>query len=758
MPPPYRARGDFKAYLQANPDLPRARLEQTVVVRYSEGSNLGPALAALRADPDVRHVQRVMDMQFGARPDLPATGVQKSVGPVASSTGLEWVSTLQLSDAWARAGGWGLVGVIDSGLATDHPDLRALSSGNGLTGGNYLPVYAIDVGRTGRPGYTNAQMFDFNPDELEPVPVVRPEDRSCDLFSTGFIRSSVAGHGSHVHGLIAANHANSDATLGACKRCGLASARVAFEECNFDSTVLTRMNSAALWSALTIQVQIGVQVVNMSLGGTFSGIQGYCSLHPSNTECLALALAEENGVLVVAAAGNARTSLNFPARDPRVLSVGGLDEGLDLWNEDKDPPPAHRNGCPDFPHSERECGSNFTQVVGVDAPQALVAPARRVRSTFYSGMEWNAFTQTGCRDDVLGQNGSGQGLCTGTSMSSPMVAGIAGLLRSINPLLPPGQGEFGALQPGIHDVLLQAAVPPVGLDWSARFGYGSPSAGIATSMLLGAVEGQRVRNRLTPVFSLYASAAKDWAYTTVPQAALALMRHQSAGYVPAGPLTPGYAAFPSAAPAPAPPAPRAYFYALTTEFAPLPSQPAPIPLYWLDRKRPLPLGCTPGAAGCNGENRDFLLLTSGTQVQQAVNAGYQYRGLQGYVHRACTPEPVCIPAGAEPLWLGCKGGDDDCAVYLQRDRATFEQQGYSAGLPGSSDRLLGYAYPNLDQDGDGLIDAFERLLGTDPARADSDGDGIPDGVEYPQAGVPRSDPCSFSRCRPGALFADSFES
>lgn len=197
---------------------------------------------------------------------------------------------------------------------------------------------------------------------------------------------------------------------------------------------------------------------------------------------------------------------------------------------------------------------------------------------------------------------------------------------------------------------------------------------------------------------------------------------------------------------------------MTTEFAPLPSQPGLIPLYWLDRKRPLPLGCTPGAAGCNGENRDFLLLTSGTQVQQAVNAGYQYRGLQGYVHRACTPERVCIPAGAEPLWLGCKAGDDDCAVYLQRDRATFEQQGYSAGLLGSSDRLLGYAYPNLDQDGDGLIDAFERLLGTDPARPDSDGDGIPDGVEYPQAGVPRSDPCSFSRCRPGALFADSFES
>lgn len=224
---------------------------------------------------------------------------------------------------------------------------------------------------------------------------------------------------------------------------------------------------------------------------------------------------------------------------------------------------------------------------------------------------------------------------------------------------------------------------------------------------------------------------------------MGLFVHKDGGYQPRGALTPGYGAFPHENGAPAPPAPRAAAYVLTTEHAPHPGYPALAPLHWLDRER-------------NG-SRDFLLMTSPGEVQTAINAGYVYRGLQGYVYQICAPEPGCIPPGAEKLWRLCKPNVDDCAVFLERERAWFQQQGYSVNWPPQGNPVLGYAYPVVDTDGDGLVDGFEYILTTNRLSPDSDRDGIPDGVEYPQAGIPRSDPCSEGYCGEEFIFSNSFE-
>lgn len=82
----------------------------------------------------------------------------------------------------------------------------------------------------------------------------------------------------------------------------------------------------------------------------------------------------------------------------------------------------------------------------------------------------------------------------------------------------------------------------------------------------------------------------------------------------------------------------------------------------------------------------------------------------------------------------------------------------------SGSALLGYAYPNLDTDSDSLADAMEYVIGTNPllpSGADSDGDGVGDDDEYPQAGVPVSDPCAGPSvtCLRGfwQVFSDGFE-
>ena len=117
-----------------------------------------------------------------------------------------------------------------------------------------------------------------------------------------------------------------------------------------------------------------------------------------------------------------------------------------------------------------------------------------------------------------------------------------------------------------------------------------------------------------------------------------------------------------------------------------------------------------------------------------------------------------MPAGSAKLYRQCKLADDDCAVFIESEKAGFEANGYTATYPSSSSPVLGYAFPNVDTDGDQLVDGFERMIGTNPASPDSDGDGFVDGAEYPLAGVPVSDPCSGSAntCDPPSFF-DGFE-
>ncbi|MDX9765137.1 MAG: S8 family serine peptidase, partial [Chiayiivirga sp.] len=240
--------------------------------------------------------------------------------------------------------------------------------------------------------------------------------------------------------MIAANHTNTDGVAGACKNCGLVSGRIIQDTCLSSGIVFPYINQVAPWVGLTLLAETGTQVVNMSFGGQGNGTFDYpknvCAdpLFQNDPECLTIAYASSQGVLMVAASGNDRGRLNFPASDPRVASVGGLDESLDFWDEDRDSPPNHVDDCPFYlaSNSDSECGSNYTVNAATDARQEHVAPARRVLSTLYPGMPWSPTIL--CDDAALGTNGDGQGPCTGTSMSAPLVSGLAGILRPINPL------------------------------------------------------------------------------------------------------------------------------------------------------------------------------------------------------------------------------------------------------------------------------------------------------------------------------------
>ena len=65
--------------------------------------------------------------------------------------------------------------------------------------------------------------------------------------------------------------------------------------------------------------------------------------------CPALSFAEERGVFVVSASGNAKIDIDFPASDSRVLAVGGIRSDGAFWEE----------SC-----SVDLCGSNYSKTPG----------------------------------------------------------------------------------------------------------------------------------------------------------------------------------------------------------------------------------------------------------------------------------------------------------------------------------------------------------------------------------------------------------
>ena len=334
------------------------------------------------------------------------------------------------------------------------------------------------------------------------------------------------------------------------------------------------------------------------------------------------------------------------------------------------------------------------------------------------------------------------------------------MLRSINPLVPVGCPEppVGTAL-GLRTVLAQtASQAAIGQSWSPSVGYGIPDVAAAARRMLGKVAGVTIRNRATPLFRLYSAYAKDFAETTSPQYALSLMIAQAHDYVQpsAGlgtePIVPGYA-FPYDADASdtyyesAPATPRAAIYVLTTDVQPRMTWPALVPLYLMDK---------PKATG-----RDYLLVTTTPDIEYAHANGYNLRTIQGYIYQSCTPEPACMPPASQSIYRECNTVANDCAIFLESERAAFEASGYTTAYPPGTNTKLGYAYPATDTDGDGLPDGFEQVVGTSPTRADSDGDGIPDAIEFPVAGVPVSDPCAGGvgaiYCPADSIFKDGFD-
>lgn len=268
------------------------------------------------------------------------------------------------------------IAIIDSGADTSHPALKHIQSGLDLTNGNDTKSWSKDV----------------------------------------------IGHGTHCAGVITGNSPETEAIRGFAPEAEIHIFKV-FPGGQFSS----------LLDALATCIELGIDVVNMSLG----------SGDASDVVEQQIEEAIQNGVACVVAAGNSGGPVQYPARSPNVLAVAAL--GMlnqfpsDTW-EATTVMPGHVSGrffSPSF--------TCFGPEIGVAAPGVGIV------SSVPGGFDPQS----------------------GTSMAAPHVTGLAALLLAHHPLFKSSLRERNASRVSGLFSLIRSIAQPLQMS-SDRAGAGMP--------------------------------------------------------------------------------------------------------------------------------------------------------------------------------------------------------------------------------------------------------------------------------------------
>lgn len=191
-------------------------------------------------------------------------------------------------------------------------------------------------------------------------------------------------HGTHCAGLAAASSNN---------EIGVASVGFDVSIIAVKAAANTNANSIYGYTGIQWAAANGADVISMSWGGS-----GY-----SQTNQNLINTISNMGIVLLGAAGNDNvTTPHYPSAYANVISVASTD-----WNDAKS----------DF--------SNYSTTVDVSAPGGVSSPGPAgLMSTTFNASNYGNYD-----------------LSQGTSMSTPVAAGLAGLVLSINPLLTPAQVE-----------------------------------------------------------------------------------------------------------------------------------------------------------------------------------------------------------------------------------------------------------------------------------------------------------------------------
>lgn len=380
------------------------------VVKLPPGESVPEAVAAYQADPLVavaepnlrRELFQVIpnDPSFPDQWGLWNTGQAHSIadpdppGQTAAGTA---DADADVADAWAIQDGdpSTVIAILDSGIDVTHPDL----DGNLWVNPGDATVDGVDNDANGYVDDVNG--CDFTDRVCPPLMMLDPPDPNLNY-----------GHGTHVAGIAAAEYNNSTGVAGVCPQCRIMALKVG------DAFGL---NLDAELQAFDYARKMGADIVNVSFGGAIW----------SKLERDAIAALDAAGVLVVAAAGNA-----------------ALDNDLAI--------DSNFGASPSFPSSYTlpnilaVAASNHHDQYGYFTGCAI----RALPDCLFTHWGHDSVDVAGPGVDMLSTFPGGYINFNGTSMAAPFVAGVAGLVKSQNPLYNGAELKNAIMNTADHPVAL----------------------------------------------------------------------------------------------------------------------------------------------------------------------------------------------------------------------------------------------------------------------------------------------------------------
>lgn len=393
--------------LQAGP----AVGERTQLVR-ADGVDAAALARRLAADPEVEWAEPNGRRRALAAPNDPlyptsagefrSNGVGDQPGPESGQWYLraptaEVVSGIDIEAAWDRTRGNAsvVVAVLDTGVRFEHPDLGRTGSGGKLLGGyDFVSDAVVANDGDGR-----------DADPSDPGDWISSEDRAREPFSDCEVASS-SWHGTTTASLVGARTDDAVGMAGAAPGVNVLPLRVLGKCYGTDADIQAAMRWAAGLPVDGVPTNPNpAKVLNMSLGSSGSCTAGYQS---------AVDAVLATGAVVVAAAGNsAGGPVGVPGNCRGVIAVLALR------------------------HAGTKVGfSDLGPEIGIAAPGGNCVNIGPGDACVYPVL---AATNAGTRGPLASGWTNSFDITVGTSFSSPLVAGVAGLVFAQQPALRPAE-------------------------------------------------------------------------------------------------------------------------------------------------------------------------------------------------------------------------------------------------------------------------------------------------------------------------------